>query len=68
MKQQKRCPLCGNEHFQSMINKERIVKLIKELHIRCIYKGCDWVGEMGVLEDHLKSDKGCGYVKLNILM
>ena len=29
-----------------------------------MYKGCDCVGEMRVIEDHLKSDKGCGYVKV----
>ena len=46
-----------------MINKEKI-REINELHIRCTNskKGCDWVGEMGGLEDHLKSDKGCGFV------
>ena len=63
LKTQKTCPHCRKEKFQSMINKERI-RDINELHIRCTNreKGCDWVGEMGVLEDHLKSDKGCGYV------
>ena len=63
IKQRNMCPHCRKARFQSMINKERI-RDINELHIRCTNreKGCDWVGEMGVLEDHLKSDKGCGYV------
>ena len=63
LKQQKTCPHCRKARFQSMINKERI-RDINELRIRCTNreKGCDWVGEMGVLEAHLKSDKGCGYV------
>ena len=63
MKQQKTCPHCRKAHFQSIINKERN-RDINELRIRCTNReeGCDWVGEMGVLEDHLKSGKGCGYV------
>ena len=62
LKRQKTCPHCRKFRFQSMINKERI-RDIKELRIRCTNReeGCDWVGEMGVLEDHLMSDEGCGY-------
>ena len=63
LKKQKTCPHCRKENFQSMINKEK-TREVKELRIRCSNreKGCDWAGEMGVLEDHLQSDKGCGYV------
>ena len=63
LKRQKTCPHCRKLRFQSMINKEKI-REINDLRIRCTNreKGCDWVGEMRLLEDHLKSDKGCGYV------
>ena len=63
MKKQKRCPHCRKVGFLSIINKEKI-REIKELRIRCTNceKGCDWMGEMGSLDNHLKSDKGCGYV------
>ena len=61
-KEKKTCPHCRKKDFVSIINKEKI-REIKELRIRCTNreKGYDWVGEMGVLDDHLKSDKGCGY-------
>ena len=49
--------------FQSVLNKDKI-REIKELRIRCTHrdKGCDWVGQLGSLEDHLQSNEGCGYV------
>ena len=62
-KVKKRCPHCQKKNFVSIINKANI-REINKLRIRCTNRenGCDWVGEMRVLEDHLKSDKGCGYV------
>ena len=37
---------------------------INQLKIRCSNhgEGCQWTGELGELETHLESDKGCGYV------
>ena len=57
------CPHCRAAGFQSVLNKEKI-REIKELLIYCTHrgKGCDWVGQLGSLEDHLQSDRGCGYV------
>ena len=36
------------------------------IKIRCIHRGngCEWVGELGALKDHLDSDKGCEYVEV----
>ena len=64
LQQQKTCPHCRKENFVSIINKEKI-REINELRIRCTNskKGCDWVGELGALIDHKKSESnGCGYV------
>ena len=57
------CPHCRAVDFQSVLNKEKI-REIKEFKIYCIHrgKGCDWVGQLGTLEDHLQSDSGCGFV------
>ena len=45
-----------------MINKEKI-REINKLCILCTNRknGCEWVGELGALKGHLRSDKGCGY-------
>ena len=52
-------------NFRSFRNKENI-REINEFKIRCLHgeKGCEWVGELGALKDHLESDKGCAYVKV----
>ena len=57
------CPHCRANGVQSVLNEEKI-REIKELRIRCTHrgKGCDWVGQLGSLEDHLQSNEGCGYV------
>ena len=58
----KRCPHCGQENFQHIMNKERI-REVNELKTHCTSRteGCGWVGELGGLDSHLHSDKGCGY-------
>ena len=58
----KTCPHCRQEGFQSFPNKEKI-REINEFRVKCTNheKGCDWVGELGDLEKHIKSDDGCGY-------
>ena len=57
------CPHCRAVGFQSVLNKEKI-REIKELRIRCTHrgKGCEWVGQLGTLDKHLLSDRGCGCV------
>ena len=64
-KGEKSCPYCREEGFQSFPNKA-IMREIKEFKIRCIHrgKGCEWVGQLGDLKDHLESYKGCGYVEV----
>ena len=59
----KSCPHCRTENFQSFPNKA-IIREINEFKIRCIRreKGCEWVGELGALKEHLESDNGCLYV------
>ena len=53
-----------------MLNKS-IIREVNELKIYCTNSaegegdGCKWVGEIGALSNHLKSDKGCEYVKVS---
>ena len=55
----KTCPHCRTVNFQSFPNKEKI----REINGYCSHrgKGCEWVGELGALKEHLDSDKNCGY-------
>ena len=59
------CPHCRKEGFQSVVNKEKM-REINELRVCCTNrgKGCEWVGALGALQDHLQSDNGCDYVQL----
>ena len=56
------CPHCRKEKFQSIINKEK-VREIRKLHVHCTNreKSCEWVGELGNLLHHLQLDDGCCY-------
>ena len=61
------CPHCRaeDEDFNHVINKG-LRSEISQLKIRCRNwyqgKGCDWIGELGELKNHLESEKGCGFV------
>ena len=59
----KSCPHCRQMSFKSFINKEKI-REINEFRIRCTHrkKGCDWVGKLEDIEQHLDGNDGCGYV------
>lgn len=60
-----KCPLC-NQDFAAIIDR-RIQREIRSLQVRCSYKaeGCEWVGELGELKDHLDAQKGrCRFCKL----
>ena len=48
--------------FKSFINKEKI-REINEFPIRCTHreKGCDWVGKLEEIKQHLEGNRGCGY-------
>ena len=65
------CPLCKNE-FHAYANKWLKRELYQQ-RIYCTYRteGCDWVGPLGKLDEHLNYDaetddltKGCGFVPL----
>ena len=62
------CPHCRAEGkaFSHVINKG-LRSEINQLKVKCSNhdKGCKWTGELGALNTHLKSDKGCGFVEVN---
>ena len=47
---------------------KKLKREIDSLRIHCINNelevGCQWIGEVGSLRDHLKSANGCGYVEV----
>ena len=61
------CPYCRakGKDFQHFLDK-RLKREIDALRIHCINKkkGCQWLGEVGSLKDHLESANGCGYVEV----
>ena len=59
------CPHCRHENFIHILNKER-KREVHELEVQCTKKemGCQWVGELGNLQPHLYSAKGCGYIEV----
>ena len=61
------CPHCRTERpeFQYFLNKS-VKREIDSLRIHCTNKeeGCQWIGELGSLKDHLESANGCGYVEV----
>ncbi len=61
----KSCLHCRLENFNHILDKS-VQREINQLKIRCSLreKGCQWVGELGDLQTHLNSEKGCGYVKV----
>ena len=63
----KSCPHCRavGKDFNHVINKG-LRSEIFQLRIRCDYQGegCDWIGELGELRNHLGSERGCGFVSV----
>ena len=61
------CPHCRAEgdKFQHVINKS-LQREILSLKVKCCnhQEGCHWIGELGLLNDHLVPEKGCGYVEV----
>ncbi|XP_011408606.2 PREDICTED: TNF receptor-associated factor 3-like, partial [Amphimedon queenslandica] len=59
----KPCPLCRKEKFQTLIDREHERKILA-LKVYCNQKeregGCQWIGEVRHIEDHLEKD--CQYV------
>ena len=67
----KSCPLCNEAGFSLMHNKG-LERSLRELEVYCTNRkvGCEWVGKLGVLEQHLNSNpepekqlEGCGIVE-----
>ena len=66
-REQKPCPLC-KEQLQAVPDKF-FRRKVKELKVRCPKNkaGCEWVGELGALDQHLGDDplKGeCQYIEI----
>ena len=61
------CPHCRTERsgFQYFLNKS-VKREIDSLRIHCTNKeeGCQWIGELGSLKDHLELANRCGYVEV----
>ena len=53
----KSCPLC-NGPFTTAIPDRRLNRVLNSLHVYCSYKasGCEWVGELGKLTQHISPD------------
>ena len=51
---EKPCPLCNVQFTNSMPDK-RLQRMLNELQVYCCHKeaGCEWVGELGCLPQHL---------------
>ena len=52
------CPMCKEEEYQVVINKERL-RIINGLEVYCINRedGCPWEGELKNLSIHLNKEK-----------
>lgn len=53
------CPNCRSKVSLDQLKKNITVnKLVEKLDVKCCFndKGCNWVGQRGKLENHLKED------------
>ena len=67
---EKPCPLCNDPNFNIMLHKG-VKREVNMLAVRCPkrYLGCQWEGELGLLEEHITAGprsgaSGCGYVEV----
>ncbi len=64
---EKSCPHCRakGDKFNHFLDK-KIKREIAGLKIQCTLKakGCQWRGELEKLDNHIKSDDGCGFIKV----
>ena len=73
LKDRKPCPLC-NSPFSLSIPNPSVQRTINSLLVYCSFKeaGCEWVGELVALSEHLNDDtesdcyknSGCPFLKL----
>ena len=68
----KSCPLCNATDFTIMHNKG-LERSLKDFEVHCTYatSGCEWIGKLGYLGDHLnlnsdfeKQLEGCDFVEI----
>ena len=69
----KPCPLC-NTTFTTSFPDRRLQRTLNSLQVYCSFKdaGCEWVGELGALSEHLNTDiklasyksSGCPFLQL----
>ena len=72
--QRKPCPLCGVPFTNSVVDKQ-LQRTLSNLQVFCSHKeaGCDWVGELGSLPQHLNTDSedtrlsGCNFAQLQCM-
>ena len=74
LKEKRPCPLC-NSPFSLFIPNPSIQRAINSLQVYCSFKeaGCEWVGELGEIAEHLNDDtesynyksSGCPFLRLN---
>ena len=60
----KACPMCRSIKEFTMFPNKQADREVKNLRVLCPNKkkGCDWVGELRAVSDHLGSIEGCRYV------
>ena len=61
----KLCPLC-NSPFTTSCPDRRLQRTIRNLQVYCSFKeaGCEWVGELGTLSQHLNVNSSDDYKRL----
>ena len=59
----KSCPICNDEKFTDFPNKG-LQRTLYSLKVHCTHRkdGCEWTGELGQLDDHLRANNGCSYL------
>ena len=67
------CPLCNEESFTILHNKG-LQRTLNSFTVRCVHSqsGCEWVGELGKLEEHLNENpdeqlNGCEFVEIKCM-
>ena len=57
------CPMCRSQEFTTFSNKQAD-REVNNLSVLCPNKkkGCDWVGELRAITEHIGSSEGCKYV------
>ena len=73
LEERKPCPLC-NKPFSLSISNPSLQRTINDLKVYCSFKeaGCEWVGELGAMDEHLNDDiesdsyvsSGCAFMPL----